>query len=88
MPEIETWSNMAEGIRPHLTNPMRDRAISIADLNRLALSRFEDFGSFKICGQGSFPKTFLFREQAAPREKRSDEFLTGLSGIGLVVCCA
>jgi hypothetical protein len=55
---------------------MRDRAISIGDLNQLRLwieSKAEvpegdwckDFGSFKICGQGSIPKTFLLRSQAA-----------------------
>lgn len=26
---------------------------------------FEDFGSFKICGEGKYPKTFLLRGQAA-----------------------
>ena len=26
---------------------------------------YKDFGSFKICGQGPFPKTFLLRGQAA-----------------------
>jgi len=49
---------------------MRDRAISIADLNQLRawieskpevpeVDWYKDFGSFKICGQGSYPKTFL-----------------------------
>jgi hypothetical protein len=55
---------------------MRDRLIGIADLNQLRLwieSRpdvpdghwYKDFGSFKICGQGPHPKTFLIRGQAA-----------------------
>ena len=26
---------------------------------------FRDFGSFKICGEGSLPKTFLLRRQVA-----------------------
>jgi hypothetical protein len=50
--------------------------ISIADLNQLRLwvesipelpegDGYKDFGSFKICGQGSFPKTFLLRGQTA-----------------------
>ena len=58
---------------------MRDRAIGIADLNQLRLwieSKPEvpegdwrqDFGSFKICGHGSFPKTFPLRRQAAKGE--------------------
>jgi hypothetical protein len=46
----------------------------IPDLNQLRLwvdskpevpegDWFKDFGSFKICGRGSFPKTFLLRVQ-------------------------
>lgn len=75
MPKIENWRSLPAGVRQHLTGRMRDRAISTADLNRLRLwieSKPEcpgrvvkDFGSFKICGQGSFPKTFLLRDQAA-----------------------
>jgi len=55
---------------------MRDRAISIADLNQLRLwigsnpevpegDWYNDFSTFKICGCGSAPKTFLRRGQAA-----------------------
>jgi len=55
---------------------MRDRAIGIPDLNRLRLwvesnpdaadgDWYKDFGSFKICGNGSLAKTFLLRGQAA-----------------------
>jgi hypothetical protein len=29
---------------------------------------YKDFGSFKICGSGSYPKTFLVRGQAAKGE--------------------
>jgi len=76
MPRIETWAKLPEGIRQHLIDRMRDRAITIADLNQLRLwieskpdvpdgDWYKDFGSFKICGQGSFPKTFLLRGQAA-----------------------
>jgi hypothetical protein len=53
---------------------MRDRSIGILDLNQLRLwvdskpevpegDWFKDFGSFKICGRGSFPKTCLLRGQ-------------------------
>ena len=70
MPRIETWGNPPPGVRQHLIDRMRDRAISIADLNRLRLwidsnpevpegDWYKDFGSFKICGSGSLPKTFL-----------------------------
>lgn len=76
MPKIERWDNLSPAVRQHLIDRMRERAISIADLNRLRLwmesdpevpegDWYKDFGSFKICGQGSFPKTFLLRGQAA-----------------------
>jgi hypothetical protein len=76
VPKIENWNNLPEGIRQHLIGRMRDRSISIADLNQLRLwigSRpevpeddwYKDFGSFKICGHGPLPKTFLLRGQAA-----------------------
>ncbi|MGA2182345.1 MAG: hypothetical protein ABSH47_04890 [Bryobacteraceae bacterium] len=79
MPRIERWDRLPEGVRQHLIDRMRDRAISIADLNQLRLwieskpempegDWYKDFGSFKICGQGSFPKTFLLRGQAARGE--------------------
>jgi len=55
---------------------MRDRNITLDDLNKLRLwieSRpevpegewFKDFGSFKLCGEGRLPKTFLLPGQAA-----------------------
>jgi len=58
---------------------MRDRRISIADLNKLRLwvethplvsegEWCKDFGSFKICGKGSYPKTFLLSGQPAKGE--------------------
>jgi hypothetical protein len=79
MPKIASWGHLPEGIRQHLIDRMRDREISIADLNQLRLwieskpevaegERYKDFASFKICGQGSYPKTFLLRGQAAKGE--------------------
>jgi hypothetical protein len=79
MPKIESWSNLPAGIRQHSIDRMRDRAISITGLNQLRLRLeskpeaptgdwYKDFGSFKICGHGSFPKTFLLRSQAAKGE--------------------
>ncbi|MDR3675235.1 MAG: hypothetical protein P4N24_07075 [Acidobacteriota bacterium] len=58
---------------------MRDRRISIADLNKLRLwveSRplvpegewYKDFDSFKIYGEGPYPKTFLLPGQTAKGE--------------------
>lgn len=79
MPKIERWSSLPSKVRQHLVDRMRDRAISIDDLNQLRLwidsqpevpegDWFKDFGSFKICGHGSYPKTFLLRGQHAKGE--------------------
>lgn len=79
MPKIERWSNLPPNVRQHLVDRMRDRAISIDDLNQLRLwidsqpevpegDWFKDFGSFKICGHGSYPKSFLLRGQPAKGE--------------------
>jgi hypothetical protein len=76
VPRIETWDSLPEGVRHHLIDRMRDRSISLADLNQLRLwietmpevpdgDWYKDFGSFKICGSGSYPKTFLLRGQSA-----------------------
>ena len=80
MPKIARWENFPEGVRQHLVERMRDRAISIADLNQLRLwidtspevpvdDWYRDFGSFKICGRGPLAKTFLLRGQAAKGDK-------------------
>jgi len=80
MPKIERWENFPESVRQHLIDRMRDRAISIADLNQLRLwvetqpevpqgDWYKDFGSFKICGRGSLAKTFLLRGQVAKGDK-------------------
>jgi len=80
MPQIEQWENLPQGIRKHPIDRMRVRAISIADLNQLRLWRetrrevpagewYKDFGSFKLCGAGPYPKTFLVRGQIAKGEK-------------------
>jgi hypothetical protein len=79
MPKIENWDNLPLGVRQHLIERMRDRAIGIADLSQLSLwiasrpdvpegDRYKDFGSFKVCGRGPFPKTFPLRGQAAKGE--------------------
>ena len=74
MPRIESWDKLPARVRQHLIDRMRDRAITIADLNQLRLwidskpevpegDWYKDFGSFKICGRGPYPKTFLLRGQ-------------------------
>ena len=63
-------------IRQHLFDRLAERKITAEDLYQLKLWResepdapegewFKDFGSFKICGEGRFPKTFLLKGQAA-----------------------
>ena len=75
MPKIARWAELPSNVRQHLIDRMRDREITVADLNQLRLwiemqpevpegSWYKDFGSFKICGEGRFPKTFLLRGQA------------------------
>jgi len=79
MPKIGNWSSLTAGVRQHLIDRMHDRSIDIANLNQLRLwiesqpevpegDWYKDFGSFKICGNGPFPKTFLLRGQVAKGE--------------------
>ena len=76
MPKIDSWTSFPTGVRQHLIDRMRDRQITLADLNELRLwieskpevpegDWYKDFGSFKICGHGSLPRTFLLKGQAA-----------------------
>lgn len=37
MPRIESWSRLPQAVRDHLIARMRDRKISLDDLNRLRL---------------------------------------------------
>jgi hypothetical protein len=37
MPRIESWDHLPANVRQHLIERMRERAISIADLNQLRL---------------------------------------------------
>jgi hypothetical protein len=79
MPKIAKWGSLPENVRQHLIDRMRDRSISIADLNQLRRwldlqpevpegDWFKDFGTFKLCGRGSLPKTFLLAGQVAKGE--------------------
>jgi hypothetical protein len=76
MPKIARWAELPPNIRQHLIDRMRDRDITTSDLNQLRLwiesqpevpegPWYKDFGSFKICGESNFPKTFLLKGQAA-----------------------
>jgi hypothetical protein len=75
MPKIQ-WTNLPPALRDHLFHRLRKRAITVEDLYQLKLWResepeapeglwYKDFGSFKICGEGRYPKTFLLPGQPA-----------------------
>ena len=70
------WTNLPPALRDHLFERLRERTIRVEDLYQLKLWResgpeapegawYKDFGSFKICGEGRLPKTFLLRGQPA-----------------------
>ncbi len=76
MPKVAAWSQIPSAVKAHLVERMQQRAISLDDLNRLRLwiesqpevpvgKWFKDFGSFKLCGEGALPKTFLLMGQPA-----------------------
>lgn len=78
MPKIR-WTDLPAAIRKHLLLRLKDRKITEEDLYKLKLWRdsepeapagpwYKDFGSFKICGEGPYPKTFLLEGQPATGE--------------------
>ena len=79
MPRIR-WSGLPPALRDHLFDRLRERKITAEDLYQLKVWResnpeapdglwYKDFGSFKICGDGKYPKTLLLADQAAKGEK-------------------
>ncbi len=79
MPRIER-TDLPTALRDHLFERARERRVSATDLYALKLWResqpdapdgdwYKDFGSFKICGSGTHPKTFLLRGQSAKGER-------------------
>ncbi len=72
MPKIQ-WTNLPPAVREHLIDRLAERQITAEDLYQLKLWResepdgpwFKDFGSFKLCGEGKLPKTFLLKGQPA-----------------------
>jgi hypothetical protein len=75
MPTIQ-WTNLPPALRQHLFDRLAERKITAQDLYQLKLWResnpeapdgewYKDFGTFKVCGTGQFPKTFLLKGQAA-----------------------
>ena len=79
MPKIQ-WTQLPPALRDHLFERLRERKITAEDLYKLKEWResepeapeglwYKDFDSFKICGEGKYPKTFLLRGQAAKGKK-------------------
>jgi len=79
MPKID-WTNLPPALRRHLISRVAERGITGEDLYELKSwiatnpdapegLWYKDFGSFKICGEGKYPKTFLLRGQAAKGER-------------------
>ena len=79
MPKIE-WDRLPPEKWSHLRDRVRERKISEDDLFKLAEWKaqepeapdgdwYKDFGTFKLCGSGKYPRTFLMRGQAARGKK-------------------
>jgi hypothetical protein len=75
MPRIQ-WEGLPRGKWAHLRIRAKERKISEEDLFALAEWKatdpdvpdgdwYKDFGTFKLCGRGKFPSTFLMAGQAA-----------------------
>lgn len=73
MPHID-WKNLPRSVREHLEDRSRVRGITKAELIRLMEwvagnpevpdgPWCKDFGSFKLAGEGKYPKTFLTKDQ-------------------------
>ena len=79
MPKIQ-WENLLREKWKHLRDRARQRSVSMEDLFELANRKsqdpdvpdgdwYKDFGTFKLCGRGRLPSTFLMAGQPA-RGKR------------------
>ncbi len=75
MPKIR-FSNLPHGVWQHLLQRVQEREITLADLARLQEwvksepqapegDCYKDFGSFKVCGSGEYPRTVLTKGMAA-----------------------
>jgi hypothetical protein len=79
MPKIQ-WSDLPPTLRRQLLLRLKERQVTEEDLLRLMEWRrsepdapdgawYKDFGSFKICGEGKYPKTFLLKGQPAKGQR-------------------
>lgn len=79
MPKI-SWHSLPLRLKQHLIERLHQREITQADLEALRIwigsdpelpdgPWWKDFGTFKLTGEGRFPKTFLTKDQAAFGQK-------------------
>jgi len=70
------WTALPRGVREHLLARTRERELSPSDLAALLEwiktdpevpegAWWKDFGSFKLAGEGQYPRTFLKKDQIA-----------------------
>jgi len=82
VPKIDPWDHPPVAVREHLIERMRDRSISIADLNQLRLwieskpevpegDWYRDFGRSRSAAMVRIPKRSSF-EGKSPRAPLSD----------------
>jgi len=75
LPKIR-FSDLPRGVWQHLLQRVQERQISPGDLSRLqdwVKSQphapdsywYTDFGSFKLCGSGEYPRTVLSKDMKA-----------------------
>lgn len=75
MPKIR-FSDLPRGLWQHLLERVQEREISLTDLARLQEwvksepyapdgDWYKEFGSFKLCGSGEYPRTVLTKGMAA-----------------------
>jgi hypothetical protein len=79
MPKIN-WTRLSSASRQHLLERLRERGITASDIfalmewiNHSPMAPegewFKDFGTFKLCGRGDTPLTFLNADQTAYGEE-------------------
>ena len=84
MPKLQ-WEKLPRKKWAHLRDRMRERKISERDLFELAKWKsldqdvpdgpwYKDFGSFRLCGTGRYPNTFLTAGQTARGQEAMNEF--------------
>jgi hypothetical protein len=75
LPKIR-FSDLPRGLWQHLLDRVQRREISVTDLGRLQDwvksephapdgDWYKDFGSFKLCGSGEYPRTVLTKNMKA-----------------------